>query len=361
MYLESISLTQFKNIKELQLSFHPKMNCLVGENGTGKTTVLDALYYLSFTKSYLNTIDSQNIQHDTEFFIIDGKYQRDGKEDQVYCAFKKGQGKVLKRKDKTYKKLQDHIGLFPLVIISPTDRDLILEGSDLRRKFMDGVISQSDAEYLNHLILYNRALSQRNALLKYFQANNTFDPDSIEVYNHQLELHADPIYQARQTFVDGLVKKVEQFYKLLSSGKEEVHISYQSALSQNNMQQVLNDSLQKDRMATYTTKGIHKDDLLFELNGYPIRKFGSQGQQKSFLIALKLAQFDILAEQTKMKPILLLDDVFDKLDEQRVAALVKLVNDQFFGQIFITDTHADRTEQLVKQMNPEYQLITMET
>ena len=361
MQLKQLSIQQFKNLKSLELSFSEKINCLVGRNGIGKTNVLDAIYYLSFTKSYLNAVDQLNVAHGFEEFSIKGKYTRKDETETILCAYKKGQKKTVKRNQKSYKKLQDHIGLFPLVIISPADRDLIIEGAETRRKFIDGVIAQSNKVYLDELPQYNRLLSQRNALLKYFQANHTFDEDSLLVYDHQLDKLAKSIYQARKEFTDLLSPKVAEFYAKLANNKERVSLEYQSKLEQDELVNLLARCRDKDRLVGHTTVGIHKDDLVFHLDNYPIRKFGSQGQQKSFLVALKLAQFELIAEQSGIKPLLLLDDVFDKLDEHRVAALVELVNQDFFGQIFITDTHANRTEDIVKRMSANYEMINMET
>ncbi len=360
MYLKNISLLNFKNYEESSLEFSKKINCFVGNNGAGKTNVLDAVYYLSFCKSYFNPIDSQNIKHDTPFFVIEGVFVKDTKEDHVYCGLKKGQKKTFKKNKKEYERLADHIGSYPAVIISPADRDLITEGSDVRRKFLDSVISQSDKLYLDDLINYNKALSQRNALLKYFAANNTFDSGTLSIYNSQMVDLGNKIHQKRIGFVEKLQPIFDRYYKAISKGNEPVSLLYNSNLIDNNYAEQLETSLQRDMTLQYTTKGIHKDDLEFTIEGYPIKKMGSQGQQKSFLIALKLAQFDFIKELNGYKPLLLLDDIFDKLDESRVEEIIKLVNEHHFGQIFITDTHPERTENIIKRINEDYKLFTVE-
>jgi len=246
-----------------------------------------------------------------------------------------------------------------LVIISPADRDLITEGSDTRRKFIDGVISQSDQNYLSTLLKYSKLVSQRNALLKYFAANNTFDRDQLEIYNQQLQEHGSIIYEKRAGFLKTFIPIFIDRYQTISSGNEEVSLVYQSKLAEIDLLSLLEQNIAKDRMLQYTSVGVHKDDLSFEIDGFPIKKFGSQGQQKSFLIALKLAQFDFIQQQCKVPPILLLDDIFDKLDEKRVEHIIKLVDDRRFGQLFISDTHADRTEGVVKRISQSYKIIRL--
>ena len=272
---------------------------------------------------------------------------------------KRAQKKVIKRNGKAYDTFSEHIGFLPLVIISPADRDLITEGSDTRRKFIDGVISQSDQNYLKTLLKYSKTVSQRNSLLKYFTANHTFDPTTLEVYNQQLHEYGSIIYTKRTAFLETFIPIFTDRYEAISSGKEKVSLSYQSKLSETDLLTLLEQNLSKDRMLQYTSVGVHKDDLSFEIEGHPIKKFGSQGQQKSFLIALKLAQFDFIKKQSEVNPILLLDDIFDKLDEKRVERIIKLVDDQNFGQLFISDTHADRTESVVKKISQSYKIIKL--
>ncbi len=356
MILQSLSLVNYKNFEAEAFAFDAKINCFVGANGVGKTNVLDAIYHLSFGKSYFNPITSQNINHAADFFVIEGQYQKEDREEKVVISAKKGQKKVIKRNAKVYERFADHIGFLPLVIISPADRDLITEGSDLRRKFMDGVIAQSDKSYLNSLMSYNKILSQRNALLRYFAANNTFDADSLEVYNEQLAGFGSPIFEKRKAFIEAFTPIFQQRYAAISGGAETVALSYNSALSQMPLKHLLTNALAKDRTLQYTSVGIHKDDLQFQIKGYPVKKFGSQGQQKSYLIALKLAQFDFISKESGVQPLLLLDDIFDKLDADRVGHIVGLVNEDHFGQIFISDTHPDRTEEVVKKTRQSYEL-----
>ncbi len=359
MHLQKISLVNFKNIESETFNFDKKINCFVGDNGVGKTNVLDAIYYLSFTKSYFNPVATQNIKHGAGFFVIEGDYLLKERTEKIICSLKKGQKKVLKRNGKTYDKFSEHIGQFPLVIISPADRDLIVEGSDTRRKFVNGVISQQDKSYLQALISYNKILSQRNALLKYFAANRTFDALNLKVYNEQIISYGTEIYKKRKAFLNDFVTIFNEKYQVISGDKEQVNLQYKSQLDQGSFDALLEASLEKDKMLQYTCVGIHKDDLSFMIGAHPIKKFGSQGQQKSYLIALKLAQFEFIKQQSNITPILLLDDIFDKLDEHRVSHILNLVNKEAFGQIFITDTHADRTEKLLKDNNRTYQIFNL--
>jgi DNA replication and repair protein RecF len=359
MYLQHLSLVNFKNISSQSFDFQEKINCFVGNNGIGKTNVLDAIYYLSFTKSYFNAVAIQNIRHGETFFMIEGNYRLNDRNEKIICSLKKGQKKVLKRNDKAYDKFSDHIGQFPLVIISPADRDLVTEGSDGRRKFIDGVISQQNKSYLRDLMAYNKVLTQRNALLKYFAANRVFDASNLEIYNEQLASYGSRIYEIRKAFLEKFIPIFNEKYQIISGDKEQVNLIYKSQLHDFSMTALLDKALEKDKMLQYTTVGIHKDDLSFEIGNYPIKKFGSQGQQKSFLIALKFAQFEFIKQQAQITPILLLDDIFDKLDENRVSQIIDLVNNDDFGQIFITDTHADRTENILKQGNKQYQIFKL--
>ena len=359
MYLQKISLVNFKNIESQTFDFQQKINCFVGDNGVGKTNVLDAIYYLSFAKSYFNSVAIQNIKHNEPFFMIEGEYILNDRTEKIVCSLKRGQKKVLKRNGKNYEKFSEHIGQIPLVIISPADRDLVTEGSDTRRKFIDGVISQQNKTYLQDLISYNKVLSQRNALLKYFAANRTFDALNLSVYNEQLATYGTKIYEVRKDFLEKFIPIFNEKYQIISGDKESVNLIYKSQLQDFSMLEVLKKSLEKDKILQYTTSGIHKDDLSFEIEAYPIKKFGSQGQQKSYLIALKLAQFEFIKQQSNIIPILLFDDIFDKLDENRVLQLIELVNNDEFGQIFITDTHSERTENIVKQSNKPYKIFKL--
>jgi DNA replication and repair protein RecF len=359
MYLQKISLVNFKNLESQSFDFQQKINCFVGNNGVGKTNVLDAIYYLSFAKSYFNSVAGQNIRHGAAFFMIEGDYILNDRSEKIVCSLKKGQKKVLKRNGKNYEKFSEHIGQLPLVIISPADRDLVTEGSDTRRKFIDGVISQQNKNYLNDLLSYNKILSQRNALLKYFAANRTFDALNLEVYNEQLSEYGSRIFEVRNAFLEKFIPIFNEKYQIISDDKESVDLVYKSQLNDFSMKELLQQSLEKDKILQYTSSGIHKDDLSFDIGEYPIKKFGSQGQQKSYLIALKFAQFEFIKQQANVVPILLLDDIFDKLDESRVLQIINLVDNDEFGQIFITDTHSERTENIVKQSNKPYQIFKL--
>jgi|TARA_B110000259_G_scaffold51541_1_gene60695 DNA replication and repair protein RecF len=359
MYLQKLSLVNFKNLESQSFDFQQKINCFVGNNGVGKTNILDAIYYLSFAKSYFNSVAGQNIRHGEAFFMIEGDYILNDRTEKIVCSLKKGQKKILKRNGKNYEKFSEHIGQLPLVIISPADRDLVTEGSDTRRKFIDGVISQQNKNYLKDILSYNKVLTQRNALLKYFAANRTFDALNLEVYNEQLSEYGDRIYKVRKAFLEKFIPIFNDKYQIISDDKESVNLVYKSQLNDFSIKELLQKSLEKDKMLQYTSSGIHKDDLSFEIGEYPIKKFGSQGQQKSYLIALKFAQFEFIKQQTNVLPILLLDDIFDKLDESRVLQIINLVDNDEFGQIFITDTHSERTEKIVKQSNKPYQIFKL--
>jgi len=359
MILKSLSLINYKNFDSISFEFNEKINCIVGNNGIGKTNILDAIYHLSFGKSYFNPVASQNIKHNEDFFVINGDYVKESNNEKVSVGLKRSQKKVIKRNNKVYKKFSEHIGFLPLVIISPTDRDLITEGSDTRRKFIDSVISQSDKLYLDDLIKYNKVLTQRNSLLKYFALNNTYNADTIDIYNNQLAEFGTRIFKKREHFLHEFIPIFKSRYKVISNNNEAVDLIYKSDLFENNLNTLLVNNINKDRALQYTSIGIHKDDLIFNIEAHPIKKFGSQGQQKSFLIALKLAQFDFIKKQSGVNPILLLDDIFDKLDEKRVAQIIKLVDNENFGQIFISDTHAERTENAVKQVHQSFEIFKL--
>ncbi|MAZ72761.1 MAG: DNA replication and repair protein RecF [Flavobacteriaceae bacterium] len=359
MFLTSVSLINYKNFEAQSFQFDPKINCFVGKNGVGKTNVLDAIYHLSFGKSYFNPITSQNMKHGTDFFVIEGNYDKNERQEKIIISAKTGQKKHIKRNGKAYDKFSEHIGFLPLVIISPADRDLIIEGSDTRRKFVDGVISQGDSGYLHLLINYNKVLAQRNALLKYFAANNTFNAQQLEIYDQQLHELGMPIFKKRAEFIAAFTPIFLERYKSISNSTETVGLTYKSQLKETPLSQLLKENRDKDKFSQYTNFGIHKDDLKFNLDGHPVKKFGSQGQQKSYLIALKLAQFDFIKKQSNVTPILLLDDIFDKLDETRVTQLISLVDNDHFGQLFISDTHAERTEQIVKEVSQTYKMFPL--
>ena len=353
MFIKNLKLFNFKNHSEKSFDFSPEINCFVGNNGAGKTNILDALHYLSMAKSFLGNLDAQNILHESDFFAIEAEIQGEEKNDIIKVQLPKEGKKIIKKNDKTYERIADHIGFLPSVMISPYDSNLISDGSESRRKFLDAMISQTDSDYLFALIQYQKTLQQRNALLKYFAKNRTFDLDSLEIYNEPLTKFGTQIFEKRQRFVASILPTIQHFYEIISKGNEKVTVIYESNLNEQNFEEILSENLEKDRVLTYTSRGIHKDDLRFEMNGNLIKKFGSQGQQKSFLIALKLAQIKRIKDITNKNPILLLDDIFDKLDDNRVSQLIELVNQQNFGQIFITDTHRERTEYVVKRINEE--------
>lgn len=356
MFLKELSLTNYKNFESLKFSFDTKIICFVGLNGVGKTNILDSIYHLSYTKSYFNPIPSQNIKHGETFFFISGRYMIHDKEENILVSLKKGDKKIIKRNNKLYKKFSDHIGKIPLVLISPDDRNLIIEGSETRRKFIDGIISQTDKEYLNNLIDYNKTLKQRNALLKMFYDNSESIRKTIDIYDRQLSSDAQKIYDKRREFLNEFIPIFKSRYKELSNDKENVEIKHSSDISPDqNLYKLLKNSLEKDLRFQYTTKGIHKDDLNLSLDNFPIKKYGSQGQQKTFLIGMKLAQFDYLSKLDS-KPILLLDDIFDKLDDARVKQIINLVNQEKFNQIFISDTNKTRSENIIKKVNKSYKI-----
>jgi len=357
MHLKELKFTNFKNYPEGEIHFSPKINCFIGDNGVGKTNILDAIYYLSFCKSYFNPIDSQNIRHNHDFFAIHGQYeQKNGSKEKVQCILKPNKKKQFKLNNKEYDRLADHIGFIPLVMISPYDRDLINNHSDVRRKYLDGVISQFNATYLSHLLQYNKTLQQRNALLKNFAENRYFEADLLEIWDGKLQELGTEIYQVRQAFIKDFRPIFQKYFNFISEGSEEVSVHYISQLENESLNNLLKQSIQKDRTVRYTTVGIHKDDLEFKISGYPIKKFGSQGQQKSFVIAIKLAQFEYMRQLKTQKPILLLDDIFDKLDDKRVEKIVKLVNEEEFGQVFITDTQQERIEHIFKNHSIDHKI-----
>ena len=359
MHLKTLNLINYKNFKNQTFEFNSKVNCFVGSNGVGKTNILDAIYHLSFGKSYFNPIASQNIKHGEDFFVVDGRYSKDLKEEKIIVSLKKGGKKVIKRNSKSYNRFSDHIGLLPLVIISPVDRDLITEGSDLRRKFIDGVISQNDKIYLDQIIRYNKILFQRNSLLKQFYLSRTFDHDTIEIYDEQLSKIGNLIFNKRKEFLELFSPIFFEKYSIISNNKEKVNLNYKSQLKNHRLQDLLISNIEKDKVLQYTSAGTHKDDIEFLIGNYPIKKFGSQGQQKSFLIALKLAQYEVLKAKSGNSPILLLDDIFDKLDSKRVKQIIKMVNDSNFGQLFISDTDAKRTENVVKSAHENYEIFKL--
>jgi DNA replication and repair protein RecF len=361
MHLKRITLVQFKNYTENSIELIDGINCFVGRNGAGKTNILDAVYYTSMCRSYLNPVDSQNIAFDEQFFIIQSIWEKNHEDVEVYCGVKRGQKKVFKRNKVDYERLADHIGQFPTVMISPYDADLISEGSEVRRKWMDGIISQFDKVYLDVLIRYNALLEQRNALLKNIAKNGLIDSESLEVWDEQLVALGLIIHEKRKLFLEKIEPKLQKYFSELARADEQIVFDYKSHLLEADFQKLLINTRMKDQIMGHTTVGIHKDDLVFLLHGHPIKKVGSQGQQKSFLIALKLAQFDELTEALNEKPVLLLDDIFDKLDNERVAQLMKLVSANKFGQVLVTDTDEYRVRTIFEKINVPVKIYQVES
>ncbi|GGC86398.1 DNA replication and repair protein RecF [Flavobacterium lutivivi] len=359
MHLKRLSLFNYKNFSEIEFDFDAKINCFVGKNGIGKTNILDSIHHLALGKSYFNPLSIQNIKHGEDFFVIDGEFEKQNRTESIICSLKKGQKKILKRNGKIYDKFSEHIGFIPMVIISPADTDLITEGSETRRKFIDGVISQLDSSYLQKIIQYQKTVSQRNALLKYFALNHVFETETLSIYNTQLDELGNEIFEKRKKFLEEFSPIFNHYHQIITNAAENVQLVYQSDLFNADLKSLLEQSITRDRALQYTSVGVHKDDLSFEIENYSIKKFGSQGQQKSFLIALKLAQFEFVKKQSGEKPILLFDDIFDKLDETRVAKIIEMVNNNEFGQLFISDTHPERTENIVKSTHQSYKLFNL--
>lgn len=359
MYLQQLSVINFKNYAQAELSLSEGVNAFMGNNGAGKTNLLDAIHYLSLCKSYFNPIDSQQIKQGADFFIITGSFNRDDKQEAIACSVKRNQKKQFKRNKKDYQRLADHIGLLPLVMISPYDISIIIEGSEERRKFIDNVISQTDNQYLDELIAYNKVLLNRNALLKTIASTGRYDPGLLEVMDDQLVASGTRIFEKRKAFMEEFTAIFNQHYQFISGDAELVSLSYESQLLQNDLADLLKKNIEKDRVLERTTSGIHRDDLQFSIHGMPMKKFGSQGQQKSFLIALKLAQYSFLTQKKGFKPLLLLDDIFDKLDDLRVTKLMQMVSNNNFGQVFITDTSTSRVENIFKDINVPVKLFTV--
>lgn len=359
MWLKRISILNYKNLEQVDLAFSRKMNCIIGRNGMGKTNLMDAVYYLSFCKSATNPVDSQNICHNQDFFVVQGFYETDdGDPEEVYCGLKRRQKKQFKRNKKEYTRLSDHIGLIPLVMVSPADSLLIAGGSEERRRFMDVVISQFDREYLDALIRYNKALLQRNTLLK---AEVEPEEELMAVWEEAMAASGEVVYRKRREFIDEFIPVFQSYYSYISQGREQVSLAYESHAAEGNLLELLAASRQRDRIMGYSLKGVHKDDLIMQLGDFPIKREGSQGQNKTYLIALKLAQFEFLKRTgSHTTPIVLLDDIFDKLDASRVEQIVKLVAGDSFGQIFITDTNRDHLDKILKKIEGDYKLFEVD-
>lgn len=347
MVLKKISIINYKNIKAADLELSPKMNCMIGHNGMGKTNFLDAVYYLSFCRSAYNTADSQIITHGRDFFVVEGSYGMDnGDTEEIYCGMKRGAKKHFKRNKKEYKRLSQHIGLIPVIFVSPADSVVIDGGGDERRKLMDVVISQYDNSYIEDLSRYNKALTQRNTLLK---SDEEPDAQLMEILEMQMAQSGESIYRKRDAFVTELIPVFQDIYRSISNDKEQVSLTYISHCQRGRLLDVIQRDRFKDRAVGYSLHGVHRDDLEMLTGGYPIKREGSQGQNKTFVLALKLAQFNFLRRTaSNSTPLLLLDDIFDKLDADRVEQIVKLVSGEGYGQIFITDTNRDHLDKIVR-------------
>ncbi|MGK7390887.1 MAG: DNA replication/repair protein RecF [Candidatus Cyclobacteriaceae bacterium M2_1C_046] len=356
MRLETLTINNFRNYDNASVSFNADTVCIVGENGAGKTNLIDAIYYLMLTKSALNNVDSQNINHEKEYFFIKSKLEKKEKRYEILLAFEKNKKKVVKVNDKEYEKISDHIGEYPVVMIAPDDVEIILGGSEQRRKFFDGTLAQTDHDYLDHLLKYQRYLKQRNSALKQFHERGKVDHALLDLYDQHLMTHGTIIYERRKEHIEVFIEDFNNNYSILSEGKEQVEISYQTDLD-NFQSRNKKEDRKKDIILQRTTWGIHKDDFLFLIDGQPVKKFASQGQRKSFLTALKLAQFDYIRKVKGFKPLLLLDDIFDKLDDRRIDKLIQLINEKRFGQIFLTDARVDRTQNLFEKKKLNFQLI----
>jgi DNA replication and repair protein RecF len=352
MRLDTLSIIDFKNIGDQRIELSPEINCFVGDNGAGKTNILDAVHYLAMARSMSTITDSQCMMHGKESFLIDGRFTADNERiETILCSYSRRGGKTLKRNGKEYDKLSDHVGHIPIVVVSPADTTLISDSAEERRKYINRFISQIDRAYMNALIRYNAAIMERNKLLK-----NSPSEEMLLIYDSMLSASAEVIYERRNAIVERLRPLVDSYYALLSEERENIGITYKSELCETPLMELLQQSRQKDIVNEYTTSGIHRDDVIFSIGGFPLRKFGSQGQQKSFLIALKLAEYRLLSEEANERPILLLDDLFDKLDMQRVAELLRLVGGEIFGQIFITDCNKHRLQHTLSEAGAEYRL-----
>lgn len=354
MILKQISILNYKNLRQVELEFSSKLNCLFGQNGMGKTNLLDAIYFLSFCKSVTNPIDSQNIYHGENFFVIQGSYKsEDGSPEEIYCGMKRHSKKRFKRNKKEYSRFSDHIGFLPLVMVSPADAELILGGSDERRRFMDMVISQYDKEYLDALIRYNKALAQRNFLLK---SQTPVEEELFTIWEEVMAQCGETVFRKRKSFIEEFIPIFQSFYSIISQDKESIGLSYESHAKGTSLLDVIRQNREKDKIMGFSLYGIHRDELNMLLGGFPIKKEGSQGQNKTYLVALKLAQFDFLKRTRHTLPLLLLDDIFDKLDASRVEQLIKLVASDKFGQIFITDTNREHLDRILHTIDSDYKI-----
>lgn len=355
MILEKLTILNYKNIGEVTLDFSPKVNCFIGHNGVGKTNVLDAIHYLSFCRSSISNTDSQVIRHGEEFFMLEGRYATDeGEPEIVYCGMKRGTKKHFKRNGKEYRRLSEHIGLIPIVMVAPADNMIIDGQSEERRRLMDMVISQFDHAYIDHLSRYTKALQQRNSLLR---QDEEPDVSLLDVLEEQMGYEGECVFAAREAFVNELIPVFQRYYEAISGGREEVGISYESHCRRGPLCEVIRRDRFKDRAVGYSLHGVHRDDLLFTLGSHQMKREGSQGQNKTFAVALKLAQFDFLKRTaSRTTPLLLLDDIFDKLDSDRVERIVEIVSASGFGQIFVTDTNRDHLDKILARSGGDYKI-----
>ena len=356
MIIRKLSVLNYKNIRQAEIVCSAKTNCFFGNNGMGKTNLLDAIYYLSFCKSHVNTPDSRLIRNGEDMCVLQGFYDYDGKEEEIFCAIRSGQRKQFRRNKKEYERLSEHIGLLPLVIISPADSDLIRGGSDERRRFIDMIISQHDKQYLNSLIQYNKALTQRNVLLR----DRSNEKSLFDVLEMQMGAYAQQIYEKRLMIIGKLIPVFDEYHRMICGSGESVNLCYVSQLANGDLIKELRDSRAKDLLLGYSSTGVHKDDIEMALDGELMRRVGSQGQNKTYLIALKLAQFAYLSSIGATKPIILLDDIFDKLDAERVEKIIGLVSGDRFGQIFITDTNRKYLDRILEELEQDYSLFRVE-
>jgi len=348
MILKELSIINYKNLQQAELQLSPKINCFIGNNGMGKTNLLDAVYYLSFCKSYTNPIDSQIINHEADVCMLQGRYEFENeRQEEIYSGIRRRQKKQFKRNKKEYERLSDHIGLIPLVMISPADNELITGVSESRRKFMDLAISQFDKEYLRALVRYTKALQQRNVLLK--NENDYIDFTLLELWEDQMIDDGIFIHQRRKAFIDAFTPIFNEFYTRISQSGEQVSFDYISQLNDTDFRDMLQNNRQRDIAIGHTTTGIHRDELEMLLDGFPIKKVGSQGQNKTYFVSLKLAQFHFLLKTGHTTPILLLDDIFDRLDANRVEEIVKLISGPEFGQIFLSDTNRESLDRILER------------
>ena len=355
MQLQEITLVNFKNYEKETIALSEKLNCLVGNNGMGKTNFLDAIYYLCMGKSYFKHTDSQITRKEADFFRLEGHFLHQGKKEKLVAKVRPRKQKVLERNDVAYQKLSEHIGHFPIVAIVPDDTYLVKEGSEVRRQFLDNTLSQIDSIYLQQLIEYNKLLKQRNAALKQFGQYKSFDEKLLSIYDEQMQEPAQYIFKSREQFIIDFRPIFQKLYAQISKDSETVNCFYKTQLQDADFQDLVKEAREKDRILQRSTAGIHKDDLQLQIKGDPVKKFASQGQLKSIILALKLAQYEVLKIEKSCLPILLLDDIFDKLDTQRVLQLLQLISQDTFGQIFLTDTHESRINQTTKSINTNFQ------